>query len=236
MDTVQFNIINSLSVNDVGNPQHGRYAVTPLTYDPNNDVIYMAAPNNQNKTTLSVINVTTGSLLHTFNSIENYIISRQYDIFEKQLFAHIETDHENVTYVVETDTKNGKFKQILGTIREVKPTHISSYCPICRKHFLVAQQGNHRIYIGVNSTGGGGGISWQTPIDFFLLILNLIIRHLQYIQYTLTKHQEVLIKLLQASLRIPIYLLPHLEHMILLKTFFIHSLYQVRLLMKNFRM
>jgi hypothetical protein len=53
---------------------------------------------------LSVINATTGYLIRTFNSIENYIISLQYDIFQKQLFAHIETDREKVTQIVEIDT------------------------------------------------------------------------------------------------------------------------------------
>jgi hypothetical protein len=166
LDIQEFNIISSLSINDVGNPLKGKYAVTPSAYDPNDDVVYMAAPNNENKTILSIINATTGSLLRTFNSLENYIVSLQYDIFQKQLFAHIETERENVTQVVEIDINTGKLKQILGTISQAKPTHISSYCPICRKYFLIAQQDNHRIYIGVNSTDGGG-ISWQTPLDFF---------------------------------------------------------------------
>jgi hypothetical protein len=101
------------------------------------------------QTTLSVINATNWlTYTYTFNSIENSIISLQYDIFQKQLFVHIEIDHKNVTHVVEIDSENEKFKQISSIIRESKPTHISSYCwPICRKYFLLAHQGNHSIYI-----------------------------------------------------------------------------------------
>ncbi len=165
LDNSQFNIFNSLDINDVGNPNNGKYSVTPLTYDPNTDVVYMSAPNNENQTLLSVINATTGYLIRTFNKIEHIIISLQYDIFQKQLFAHIETDSENVTQIVEIDANNGNFKQILGTIRQAKPTQMSSYCPICRKYFLIGIQDNHFIYVGVNSTDSGG-ISWQTPIDF----------------------------------------------------------------------
>ncbi|CAF1222702.1 unnamed protein product [Adineta steineri] len=162
----QFNIVNTLNINDVGNPKLSKYPVLPLTYDPNNDVIYISAPNNENrKPILSVINATTGLLMRMFNTIEYDIVSLQYDIFQKQLFAHIETNQENLTQIVEIDTNNGNIKQILGTIQKSKPTHISSYCPICRKYFLIAIQDNHYTYIGVNSSDGGG-ISWQTPIHF----------------------------------------------------------------------
>lgn len=95
----------------------------------------MSALNNRNQTLLSVINATTGTLLRTFDPIENYIISLQFDIFEKQLFAHIEIDHEQISQIVEVDTMTGKFKQVLGTIRQAIPTYISSYCPICKKIF-----------------------------------------------------------------------------------------------------
>ncbi|CAF5164694.1 unnamed protein product, partial [Rotaria sp. Silwood1] len=88
IDTSQFNIANSLNINDVGNPKNIKYPVLPLTYDPNNDVIYIAAPNNESKTILSVINATSGNLISTFKSISNTIISLQFDIFQKQLFAH----------------------------------------------------------------------------------------------------------------------------------------------------
>ncbi|CAF1251061.1 unnamed protein product [Adineta steineri] len=162
----QFNIVNTLNINDVGNPKLSKYPVLPLAYDPNNDVIYISAPNNENrKPILSVINATTGLLMRMFNTIEYDIVSLQYDIFQKQLFAHIETNQENLTQIVEIDTNNGNIKQILGTIQKSKPTHISSYCPICRKYFLIAIQDNHYTYIGVNSSDGGG-ISWQTPIHF----------------------------------------------------------------------
>jgi hypothetical protein len=159
----QFTIINSLKVDDVGNPRHQRYDVTPIAYDPNTDVIYMSAIKNHNETLLSVIDATTGSLLKTY-SMENHIVSLQFDIFGKQLFAHVETDHEQESQIVEIDTTTGKFKQVLGTIREAIPTHVSSFCPICKKYFLMVRQAGHHIYIGVNSTDGGG-ISWQTPID-----------------------------------------------------------------------
>ncbi|CAF0940428.1 unnamed protein product [Didymodactylos carnosus] len=165
LDIPQFNIFNSLSINDVGDPSKGKYPVTPFTYDPNNDVAYMAAPNNQNRTILSVINATSGALLSNFSSIPNTIVSLQYDIFQKQLFAHTETDSENVTQVVEIDTASGNVKQILGAIRGAKPTHISSYCPICRKYFLIVLQDQDFVYLAVN-TSDGGGISWEAVMNF----------------------------------------------------------------------
>ena len=161
----QFTLISSLNVDDVGNPRHRLYSLTPLTYDPNTDVIYMSALNKENRTILSMINATTGALLRKYNPIENSIISLQYDIFQKQLFAHVTTDREEVTQIVEIDTNSGQFKQVLGRITQARATHISSYCPICRKYFLMGYQDNHFTYIAVNSTDGGG-ISWQTPVDF----------------------------------------------------------------------
>jgi hypothetical protein len=165
LNTSQFNISSSLDINDVGNPKNMKYPVLPLTYDPNNDVVYIAAPNNQDKTILSVINATTGNLISTFKSISNSIISLQFDIFQKQLFAHIETDDENVTLIGEIDTNNGSIKQILGTIRDIKPTHISSYCPICRKYFLIMIEDQHFTYVGVN-TSNLGGVDWKATINF----------------------------------------------------------------------
>ncbi len=165
LDISQLNIFSSLSINDVGNPKNIKYSVLPLTYDPNNDVIYMAAPDNQNKTILSVINASNGNLLSTFKSISNTIISLQFDIFQKELFAHIETNHENVTQIVEIDINTGKFKQILGTISQAKPTYISSYCPICRKYFLMMIEDQHFIYVGVNSSDQGG-VAWKADINF----------------------------------------------------------------------
>ncbi|CAF4175455.1 unnamed protein product, partial [Adineta steineri] len=38
----QFNIVNTLNINDVGNPKLSKYPVLPLAYDPNNDVIYIS--------------------------------------------------------------------------------------------------------------------------------------------------------------------------------------------------
>ncbi|CAF1252858.1 unnamed protein product [Rotaria sordida] len=165
LDTSQFNIFSSLSINDVGNPKNVKYSVVPLTYDPNNDVVYMAAPSNNSKTILSVINATTGNLLSTFETISNTIISLQYDIFQKQLFAHIETNFENVTLIGEIDTNNGNIKQILGTINNTKPTHMSSYCPICRKYFLIMIEDKDFIYVGVN-TSNSGGVDWKAIINF----------------------------------------------------------------------
>ncbi|CAF1016402.1 unnamed protein product [Rotaria sordida] len=125
----------------------------------------MSAINNQNKIILSVINATNGMLLHTFNSIPNEIISLQYDIFNNKLFVHTETNDENLTQIVEIDTNNGNFKQILGQISGAKPTDISSYCPICRKYFLVMFENDHFMYAAVN-TSDGGGISWRVPLNF----------------------------------------------------------------------
>lgn len=163
-NTKQFNIINSLNIQDIGNPQKGKYGIIPLTYDPNNDVIYTAAPDRENRPILSVINATTGVLLSKFTSMNFSIISLQFDIFQKELFAHVETAEENTTEIIEIDPNNGQMKRILGRILRAKATHLSSYCPICRKYFLFVEQNNSFVYIGVNSTDGGG-ISWQTPIN-----------------------------------------------------------------------
>ncbi|CAF4085933.1 unnamed protein product, partial [Rotaria sp. Silwood1] len=165
IDTSQFNIANSLNINDVGNPKNIKYPVLPLTYDPNNDVIYIAAPNNESKTILSVINATSGNLISTFKSISNTIISLQFDIFQKQLFAHIETVNENVTLLAEIDTNNGNIKEVLGTIQDSKPTHMSSYCPICRKYFLMMIEDQQFVYVGVN-TSNQGGVDWKAKINY----------------------------------------------------------------------
>ncbi|CAF3874210.1 unnamed protein product [Rotaria sordida] len=165
IDTSQFNITNSLNINDVGNPKNIKYPLLPLTYDPNNDVIYMAAPNNESKTILSVINATSGNLISTFKSISNTIISLQFDIFQKQLFAHIETVNENVTLLAEIDTNNGNIKEVLGTIQNSKPTHMSSYCPICRKYFLMMIEDQQFVYVGVN-TSNQGGVDWKAKINY----------------------------------------------------------------------
>ncbi|CAF1232060.1 unnamed protein product [Rotaria sordida] len=165
IDTSQFNITNSLNINDVGNPKNIKYPLLPLTYDPNNDVIYMAAPNNESKTILSVINATSGNLISTFKSISNTIISLQFDIFQKQLFAHIETVNENVTLLAEIDTNNGNIKEVLGTIQDSKPTHMSSYCPICRKYFLMMIEDQQFVYVGVN-TSNQGGVDWKAKINY----------------------------------------------------------------------
>ncbi|CAF1548060.1 unnamed protein product [Adineta ricciae] len=82
-------ILNSLNINDAGDPRRIKYDVLPLTYEPNDDVIYMAISDNDNRPILSVINATTGNLISTFKSISNTIISLQFDIFRKQLFGHI---------------------------------------------------------------------------------------------------------------------------------------------------
>ena len=164
LDTKQLKIINSLNIDEIGNPQKDKYGVIPLTYDPTNDIIYISAPNSENRPILSAINATTGVILSKLTSMNNSIISLQYDIFQQELFAHIETDEENTTEIIQIDPNDGKIKQVLGRILRAKATHLSSYCPICRKYFLFVEQNNSFVYIGVNSTEGGG-ISWQTPIN-----------------------------------------------------------------------
>ena len=178
VEAKQFTLISSLNIDDVGNPLHRRF-FTPLAYDPNTDVIYMSAPNKQNQTLLSVINATTGSRLRTYNPMENSIISLQYDIFQKQLFAHIETGREMETQVVEIDTNNGKIKEVLGTISQALPTQASSFCPICKKYFLIVREQDHYAYVAVNSTDGGG-VSWRTPLD-----IRPISMHFDYKTFTM---------------------------------------------------
>ena len=165
LNTKQFLLINSLDIKEVGDFQKTKYGIPPLTYDPNNDVIFMSGSHHQNKSILTRINATTGELLTRFNAMDNAIISLEYDIFQRELFAHIETDQENITEIVQIDENNGKIKQSLGRIVQAQATHIAAYCPICRKYFLLVKESNTYTYIGVNSTDGGG-ISWRTPIDF----------------------------------------------------------------------
>ncbi|CAF1447379.1 unnamed protein product [Adineta ricciae] len=164
-DTSQFNITNKIDINIVGDPRNVKYHVLPLTYDPNADVVYMAAPDKNKQTILSVINAVDGKLLSTYQTIKSTIISLQYDIFQKQLFAHIETDQENVTSIVEIDTSDGNIKQTMGTVENLKATHISSYCPICRKYFLMMNDDQGFMYVGVN-TSNSGGVDWKTKINF----------------------------------------------------------------------
>ena len=164
-NTSQFNIISKLDINDVGNPKNIKYSVLPLTYDPNADVVYMAAPANDKQTILSVINAVNGKLISTYKTLKNSIISLQYDIFQKQLFAHIDSDKENVTSIIEIDTSNGEIKQTLATIHDMKPTHISSYSPICRKYFLTMIDGQYSTYVAVN-TSNSGGTDGKTQLNF----------------------------------------------------------------------
>ncbi|CAF0996150.1 unnamed protein product [Rotaria sordida] len=173
LDKSEYNIISTLNIDDIGNPRNRKYEILPLTYDPSNDIIFISAINNLNKTILSVINATTGSLLYTFNKIPYEIISLQYDIFNKKLFAHTETNNEYLTQIVEIDTNNGNLKQIFGQIYGVEPTDISTYCPICRKYFLIMFENDHYIYVEVN-TSDDGGISSNVSLNFspFNIIFN----------------------------------------------------------------
>ncbi|CAF4956338.1 unnamed protein product, partial [Rotaria socialis] len=50
LDKSEYTILNTLNVDDVGNPRQRKYQILPLTYDPTNDIAFMAAPNNQNQT------------------------------------------------------------------------------------------------------------------------------------------------------------------------------------------
>lgn len=49
VDDKKFTLINSLKIDEVGNPVLNRF-FTPFAYDPNTDVIYMSCPNKQNHT------------------------------------------------------------------------------------------------------------------------------------------------------------------------------------------
>lgn len=87
LDTLLFGNFSSLSVNDVGNPNNVKYSVLPLTSNPNDDVIYIAAPYNQNKTILSVIGATNGSHPSAIKSISYVAISLRYDTFQNKKVA-----------------------------------------------------------------------------------------------------------------------------------------------------
>lgn len=165
LDKAEYVILNTLNIDNVGNPRLRKYQILPLAYDPTNDIVYMSAMNNQNQTLLSALNATTGNLLHTYDPMFNGIVSLQYDIFHQKLVAHMETNVENVTVLVEIDVNTGKPKQTLGEISGAKPTDISSYCPICRKYFLIFRENDHFSYVAINTTDGGG-VSWRVPLNF----------------------------------------------------------------------
>ena len=162
IDNKQFTLINSLHVDQVGDITRREF--NPLTYDPNTDVVYIVGLSKQNHSLLSVINATTGVLLKTFNPFENEIFSLQYDIFQKQLFAQMDTGREMELQVIEIDTSTGKIKRVLATIPQASPSQVSSYCPICRKYFFMIRDRDNFTYVGVDSTDAGG-VSWRTPID-----------------------------------------------------------------------
>ena len=165
LDASRLTIINTLSIDQIGNPNERKYTGLPMAYDPTHDLIFTAAANLQKQVILSSINATSGALLNTFTSTFVNIVSLQYDIFQQQLFAHVETDTENRTEIIEIYTNNGTIKRVLATIDNAQPTDISSYCPICRKYFLMLLRNNRFVYVGVDSTDTGG-ISWQSPMDF----------------------------------------------------------------------
>ena len=165
VDASQLTIINPLSIDQIGNPKERKYAALPMTYDPTHDLVFIAASNPQKQVILSVINATSGALLNAFTSTFVNIVSLQYDIFQQQLFAHVETKIVNQTDIIEIHTNNGTIKRVLATIHDAQPTDISSYCPVCRKYFLMVLQNNRFVYVGVDSTDAGG-ISWQSPMDF----------------------------------------------------------------------
>lgn len=165
LDIGELNVLSILDIKDVGNPKYRKYSAVPLTYDPNNDVVYMAATTDQNQTVLSYFNASSGVLLGKFNSIPNSIISLQFDIFQKQLFAHMQTNVEDSSVVVEINTNDGSIKRTLAKIDNADPTDVSSYCPICRKYFLMVRQNQQSVYVGIDSTDVGG-ISWQSPVNF----------------------------------------------------------------------
>lgn len=52
-------------------------------------------------------------------------------------------------------TNTGKFKQVLATISKAAPTQASSFCPICKKYFLMVEEEGQFVYVAVNSTDGG---------------------------------------------------------------------------------
>jgi hypothetical protein len=165
LNTSQFIVNVPLHIDDVGNPKYRKYSVLPTGYDPSNDLVFLAAPMNDSRSKLSVVNATSGVLLRTFEPMSNTIVSLQYDIFRHQLFANVETNTDRTTQIVEIDTDSGVVKRVLATINDAQPTDIASYCPICRKYFVMFKQDRQFVYIGVD-VNDTGAISWRTPMDF----------------------------------------------------------------------
>ena len=165
LDDSQLTVINTLSVDQIGNPKNRKYSILPLAFDPVNDLLFIAAPNAENRVILSVINATTGAFLQAFLPAFVSIISLQFDIFHGELFAHVETEMVNHTQVIEVYPNNGTIKRVLATLDNARGTDIASYCPICRKYFLMVEQNNQFVYVGVDTTDAGG-ISWQSAMNF----------------------------------------------------------------------
>lgn len=151
LDTLQFNALNSLRINDVGNPNNIKYSTLPLTYDPNDGIIIIAAPADENTTILSTINATSGELISAFKLGFTSIISLQYDIFQNRLFAHIQFRNET-TYIGEINKSSGTIMNRFADLINLEPISISSYCPTSGQYLLILMQSQTYMYVVVNTS------------------------------------------------------------------------------------
>lgn len=150
LQSQQFNNIGSLSINDVGNPKNLKYSNLPMAYDPNHDIIYIAAPVNPNVTILSAINAASGQLSQTFKMTRISIVSLQYNIFQNRLYAHLEYPN-TTTFIGEIDTDKGTIINHFADLVNFNATPISSYCPISEEYFLMMSLGESYYFIVVST-------------------------------------------------------------------------------------
>lgn len=162
-DTSSFDVWSTFSLIEIGNPHHLKYSLLPLTYDSYNDLIYIATLNENNETQLSVIAGTNGALISSFTQIKQTIISLQFDLFEKKLFAHLQIN-DNQSSIVEIDTSNGTIKHSIGILNYSTPTALSTYSPVTKEYFLIMIQSNQYLFIAFNTTNSNTSII--TSLDF----------------------------------------------------------------------
>lgn len=166
LDTSSFDVWSTFSLIEIGNPNHLKYSVLPLTYDSYNDLIYIATLNDKNETKLSVIAGTNGALISTFTQIKQTIISLEFDIFQKKLFAHLQIN-EYQSSIVEIDTFNGTIKHCIGILNNFISTALSTYSPVTKQYFLIMIHSDQYLFIAFNTTNSTE--SMNTSIDFIPL-------------------------------------------------------------------
>lgn len=165
LDLQQFNKLNSLNIDVVGDPNRIKYSSLPFTYNPYADVVYMAASDRNDVTKLSVINAINGSLISVFTAISYPIVSLHYDIFQNKLFGHMIVDG-SLSYIAEINTTDGTIKRLLKSFDASITTSISTYSPTTGEYFFTVTPSLQQTMIILNTNNP---INYTTvPIDVSL--------------------------------------------------------------------